>query len=174
MGRRREISDIDTIVIHCAATYNGMPVTAAEIDGWHQQRGFRRDMAIDPDHAPKLRHIGYHLVILLDGSVQRGRPLIESGAHVRGHNARSIGICMIGTDAFAPAQWRALAVEVGDLRRRIPELRVVGHRDLSPDIDGDGTVEPHEWLKTCPGFEVAAWLAFGMQPLQGHVLGETG
>lgn len=129
-------------------------------------------MAIAPKHASHLGHIGYHVVILLDGSVQRGRPWIETGAHVKGHNRTSVGICMIGTDKFRTAQFRALAAEIWSFQNQtqISGLRIVGHRDLSPDIDGDGTVEPHEWLKTCPGFDVADWLAGGRKPMQAHIL----
>lgn len=34
--------------------------------------------------------------------------------------------------------------------------RVVGHRDLSPDVNGNGVVEPEEWVKVCPCFDVAS------------------
>ena len=50
----------------------------------------------------------------------------------------------------------------GDLRAKHPDARVVGHRDLSPDQNANGIVESFEWLKTCPGFDVAAWLESGM------------
>lgn len=43
---------------------------------------------------------------------------------------------------------------VGRLVKEFPVRRVVGHRDLSPDADGDGKVEPEEWTKVCPCFEV--------------------
>jgi hypothetical protein len=35
-----------------------------------------------------------------------------------------------------------------------PEAKVAGHRDLSPDLDNNGEVEPMEWTKQCPCFEV--------------------
>ena len=56
-----------------------------------------------------------------------------------------------------------------ELKERYPQARICGHRDLSPDINGDGTIEPNEWLKTCPGFTVADWLAGDMAPLAGHI-----
>jgi N-acetylmuramoyl-L-alanine amidase len=144
---------IDMIVIHCSATPEGRAVTAADIDHMHRQRGFAR--------------IGYHYFIRLDGTLELGRPLEVAGAHVEGHNARSIGICYAGgldaygkaKDTRTTAQKVALAHLVRDLRKRFPAARrVVGHRDLSPDRDRDGKVEPHEWLKDCPCFDVAAWL----------------
>lgn len=166
---------IDHIVIHCSATPNGRAHRATDIDRWHQARGFRRVAALIPvqtgtSPAASLRYIGYHFVIGLDGRVEPGRTLIEAGAHVMGHNARSIGICLIGTDRFTTAQWTALHDLIEQLRDQFPKARVVGHRDLSPDRDGDGKIETHEWLKICPGFEVSAWLSRRGVPDPQHVL----
>lgn len=33
--------------------------------------------------------------------------------------------------------------------------RVVGHRDLSPDLNHNGEIEPEEWIKECPCFDAA-------------------
>ena len=119
---------------------------------------------------PQLRSIGYHFFIHLNGCVLIGRGLHEMGAHARGYNAKSIGICMAGTDKFTVAQWDALRGNVTGLLKEFPASRVCGHRDLSPDVDGDGTVEPREWLKICPGFDVTAWMARGMVPDPRHIL----
>ena len=167
---------INLIVIHCSATPNDdtlfrgkagdadfqTPLTA--IDAWHRQRGFRRDPAARAIFNPDLGAIGYHYVIYRAGVVVTGRGEAEIGAHAQGHNARSLGICLVGIDAYTPSQWESLRTLVNGLLARYPLARVVGHRDLSPDIDGDGTVERHEWLKTCPGFDVGAWFASGMRP----------
>lgn len=161
---------ISTIVIHCSASPNGRRVTSEEIDAWHATRGFRRDPELTGYNEPGLKHIGYHYVIYTDGPVRIGRGEQEIGAHVQGHNARSIGVCLVGTDAYSPAQWASLRGLVQGLHQRYPAAGVVGHRDLSPDLDGDGAVEPREWLKTCPGFDVARWLANDMLPLADHVL----
>jgi len=143
---------IDLIVIHCAATPEGRDVTAADIDRMHRQRGFRK--------------IGYHYFLRLDGTREVGRAEDEVGSHVQGHNANSIGICYAGgvnakgnaTDTRTPEQRAALRALILELKVRYPNARICGHRDLSPDRDGDGQVEPHEWLKACPSFDVAAWL----------------
>jgi N-acetylmuramoyl-L-alanine amidase len=133
-------------------------------------------MSIAPKWQPELRHVGYHLVIETDGALRAGRPLQEGGAHVAGHNHNSIGVCMIGTDKFTEAQWRTLfavalfVTHPGNDLDGLNVSSVVGHRDLSPDLDGDGEVEPHEWLKTCPGFSVSDWLTNGCQPLADHLL----
>jgi N-acetyl-anhydromuramyl-L-alanine amidase AmpD len=119
-----------------------------------------------------LPSIGYHYVILANGVVATGRHVDEIGAHVQGFNRASIGICMVGTDAFSTEQWRALRRLVDALRMTYPAARVVGHRDLSPDRDGDGKVERSEWTKTCPGFDVASWLVGAMVPLSGNICEE--
>ena len=78
---KRDPKTIDSIVIHCSATKEGADFSAKDIDRWHKERGFDK--------------IGYHFVVLLDGSYQRGRADDEVGAHCTQQkmNFRSIGIC---------------------------------------------------------------------------------
>jgi N-acetylmuramoyl-L-alanine amidase len=169
---------INQIVIHCSASMNGRRLgdgqrkTAAKmIDVWHSNRGFKRSAAARDAFNPLLFAIGYHWVIDCDGTLETGRSIDEIGAHVAGHNANSLGICMVGTDAFTPRQWEALHSLVKSLQQKYPAAKVVGHRDLSPDLNGDGKISPNEYSKTCPGFTVADWLTGGMQPLQSSVIG---
>jgi N-acetylmuramoyl-L-alanine amidase len=86
-----------------------------------------------------------------------------------GVNQRSIGICLVGTDRFTPAQWTALKQLVATLKAQFPGCDVLGHRDLSPDLNHDGKIEPSEFVKTCPGFDVKKWMAYG-EPEAEHVL----
>lgn len=175
---------VDELVIHCSASPNGSSLfagtvgepgfrTPAEaIDGWHAKRGFHRAEPWRVRFNPRLASIGYHFVVYTNGGVATGRHMDEIGAHVAGNNRTSIGICMIGTDRFALPQWGALRDLVGELRKKysgVERFRVLGHRDLSPDRNNDGLVEPWEWLKTCPGFDVRAWLDAEMRPAPGHV-----
>lgn len=185
---------VNLVVIHCSASQNGVFISAAQIDNWHRQNGFKRDAKFAREFRPHLPHIGYHRLILADGSIGFGRDVDEVGAHVAKHNDHSIGVCMTGMNAYFLHQWEALraalcalAVGLAD-RAKLPAppgmpgvmdalaiyerlgVRIVGHRDLSPDLDGDGVIERHEWLKTCPGFDVATWLSHGMEPESIHVL----
>lgn len=73
---------INEIIIHCSATREGMPFTAADIDRWHKQIGWKG--------------IGYHFVVRLDGTIEAGRPIDQEGAHCSGHNKTTIGVCYIG------------------------------------------------------------------------------
>lgn len=167
---------ITDIVIHCAATPNGKPFSREQIDAMHRQRGFQRQPAAVTRYQPVLQHalpsIGYHWVIELDGQLKPGRHPEEIGAHVQGSNAKSLGICLIGTDSFSLEQWATLKVLISNLRQSHPDARIRGHRDFSPDLDGDGVIERHEWLKICPGFDVQTWLAGGMKPATGHLLSQ--
>lgn len=150
-GRSADMRPIEQIVIHCSATPDGNArFGVAELDRMHRERGWKR--------------IGYHYVIEIDGAIRPGRPLDQVGAHVAGSNAKSIGVCMIGTSRFTAAQWSSLRDLVTDLQRMFPGASVWGHRDFSPDKDGDGVVEPWEWFKLCPGFAVDVWRLSGMDP----------
>jgi N-acetylmuramoyl-L-alanine amidase len=177
---------INAIVIHCAATPNGKDIKIAAIDAMHKVRGFKRDSQAVRSFNPDLRHVGYHFVIEVYGSIQAGRDIEEVGAHVQGNNSKSIGICMIGTDKFTVEQWESLKgcliYLAGDIQKRTittpnqallafsdMEIKIKGHRDYSPDLNGDGQITRNEWIKTCPGFSVKDWIAGGMKPLKGHI-----
>ncbi|WP_267348652.1 N-acetylmuramoyl-L-alanine amidase [Sphingomonas sp. GM_Shp_2] len=141
---------VSSVAIHCTATRQGRPVTLAELTAWHRARGFAG--------------IGYHFVVHLDGAIEVGRDKATAGAHVQGHNARSIGVVYVGgldnagrpRDTRTPAQRAALRDLLRALKTAHPRTIVQGHREYSPDLDGDGVVEPHEWLKACPCFDARA------------------
>ena len=155
---------IENIVIHCSASPDGQSLfrngrtPVEEIDAWHAERGFAREDDWRAVLNPDLTAIGYHIVIYTNGAVATGRHFDEIGAHVRGYNQRSLGLCLIGSDRFTPAQWHTLAKVVELLKIRYPEAAVRGHRDF-PEVH-----------KLCPGFDVAAWLAADMTPAPEHVL----
>ena len=146
--------EIDAIVVHCSATKEGKYFDARDIDRMHVQRGFKC--------------IGYNYVVLLDGTVQRGRSLTIPGAHCNtkgfsgvSYNRHSIGICYIGgldkygkdKDTRTPEQKKALRELIASLIKEYPIKEVIGHRDTSPDLNGDKIVEPFEWIKMCPCFD---------------------
>jgi hypothetical protein len=142
---------IAKIVIHCSASPNGKQKTLEQLRAEHKARGFS--------------DIGYHWIIQPSGQLLPGRKEGIVGAHVQGHNSDSIGVCMIGLSKFTLQQWGTLAEIVSQLKRKYPRSSVVGHRDLSPDLNGDGKISPNEWVKLCPSFSVEAWLAGGMKPI---------
>lgn len=163
--------EINRLVIHCSATPNGRPHTIQDIDRWHRADKWSRDPKVARQCGnPELKAIGYTRVIYTNGESWQGRCWEEVPVSVRGWNSDAIAICMIGTDKFSLAQWDTLKREVQFYMSELKLKDVCGHRDLSPDRDGDGIIQPDEWLKTCPGFSVTEWMLGGMAPLRGHIL----
>ena len=127
---------INEIIVHCSDTECDKDFKAADIDRWHKARGFKC--------------IGYHFVVDLDGTIERGRRLYEVGAHCEGRNKNSIGICYIGgrrngvlEDTRTPAQKVAMDILIASLCTVFPNIdRICGHRDYA--------------AKACPCFDAVA------------------
>ena len=144
---------ITHITVHCSATRPGQNLSAKDIDRMHKQKGYRG--------------IGYHYVIRLDGSVQKGRDDSRQGAHVKGHNKGNIGICLVGgldaagkaKNTYSEEQMHALFALLLDLceKYEVDFGLVCGHRDWYGDTNGDGKVDKYDWLKECPCFNVREW-----------------
>ena len=127
--------NIYEIIIHCSATPAHKDFSAEDIRDWHVKGNGWND-------------IGYHYIIRLDGSMQYGRPLEVSGAHCKGHNLGSIGICYIGgmdkamecsEDTRTPKQIASLLELLKLLKKFHPKAKIHGHRDFSK--------------KECPSFD---------------------
>jgi len=137
--------NISLIVIHCSAVAPWQQSSAADIDRWHRERGWKYG-------------IGYHYVVRRDGTVERGRPLEQVGAHCLNHNSHSIGICYEGgldvqgrpADTRTREQRASLRRLLELLHERFPTALIMGHRDLSP-------------IKSCPCFDAAGEYA-DLQP----------
>lgn len=171
--------DIRLIVIHCSASRNGKSLVVDQVDHEHEKRGFKRDPAFMARMNPQLKAIGYHFMIYVNGAIVTGRHQEEIGAHVQGYNQYSLGICMVGgmndagkaTGEYTQDQWEELKALIESLKKAYPKAKIVGHRDLSKDLNGNGKIEKSEWMKECPAFDVKSWLDGGMKPLAGHILG---
>ena len=142
----RPDENVKWIVIHYSATPVERDVSAADIDAMHKKRGFKE--------------IGYHKYIRKNGLVEKGRDLnqpgrFEQGAHSKGENSASIGVCFeggvyasdpnTGLDTRTPEQKEAMIRVIDDLLNRYPNAKIVGHRDMP----GAAT--------QCPGFDATAW-----------------
>lgn len=127
---------INLIVVHCSATRADRSLPPETLDRIHRNRGFRCT--------------GYHYYIRRSGEVVGTRPVELPGAHARGYNARSIGICYEGgidirgqpADTRTPEQRESLHRLVSRLLAEHPGAEVCGHRDL-PGVHKD-----------CPCFDV--------------------
>jgi len=134
--------EINKVVVHCSATKQSMDIGAEDIRGWHKGKGWD--------------DIGYHYVIRRNGKVEKGRDVSIAGAHAKGHNFNSIGICLVGgiddnskaDDNYNLKQYNALIQLISFLEITFPIDDVLGHRDL-PSVN-----------KSCPCFDVRAWYKF--------------
>ena len=137
------------IIVHCSDSAWG---DAKAIDEWHKARGWDG--------------IGYHMVINnghprigvgsdSDGYLEFGRPLSIQGAHCKGQNHNSIGICLIGTNTFTDKQMDTLKFECESLCNQYgmdKDVDIHGHNEYS--------------TKTCPNFDVSEWVQ-GWNKLKG-------
>lgn len=129
--------NIHRIIIHCAATPPSMDIGADKIRDWHLAQGWR--------------DIGYHYVIKRDGIVEAGRPVSQRGAHCKGFNDDSIGICLVGgVDEqnkpqfnFTAGQMERLFYLTLELQNLHPGCTIHGHNEFSS--------------KACPSFNVAEY-----------------
>lgn len=138
---------INEIIIHCTATrpnwWQGKSAEekVEEVRRWHLDRNWS--------------DVGYHYLIDRNGRIVEGRPLERVGAHVKGHNAGTIGISLFGghgssandnfEDHFTEHQDQSLRRLIDDLRQRFPQItKITGHNDYAS--------------KACPGFVVSNWL----------------
>lgn len=127
--------EIEKIIFHCSATIEGQNISAATIKRWHvKDRGWS--------------DIGYHYIIGLDGRIESGRPVNKQGAHAKGFNKTSIGVCYIGglsknkrvKDTRTDAQKNAMIKLIKTLKNIYPDATLHGHREFSK--------------KACPCFDV--------------------
>jgi len=133
-------SDVKKIIVHCSATREGDDSINAEvIDRWHKKRGWKG--------------IGYHFCVLIDGTIETGRMVNKCGAHTKGLNCSSIGVCYIGgveserdsrgkypaKDTRTPEQKDSLLKLLSVLRKMYPDATIHGHRDFA--------------AKACPSFD---------------------
>ncbi len=129
----------DYLIIHCSATSPDMDIGAHTIDKWHKRRGWNR--------------IGYHDVIRRDGRAEQGRASNDVGAHAKGYNSISVGICLIGgiskdgrpEDNFTPEQYKTLIRLLRFYRALFPKSVIIGHNQVNKH-------------KACPCFDVQEWL----------------
>lgn len=132
----KPIKSVDFLIVHASATSPDHDIGAQEIRRWHRERGWF--------------DIGYHYVIRRDGVLETGRKDTRPGAHVRGFNHRSLGICLVGgvdkkqnpQDNYTDEQYETLGRILTELSQRHPDAEVLGHRDM-PNVH-----------KACPCFEV--------------------
>ena len=118
--------EINKIIVHCSATREGENYEVGEIRKWHLARGFN--------------DIGYHFYIDLYGEIHKGRDISKIGAHCKGHNRNSIGICYCGgveadgktpKDTRTTDQRKALVAVLRTLKAMYPNAVIHSHNDFA-------------------------------------------
>ena len=122
---------ISLLVVHCSDTENSQNLSAIDIHKMHLEFGWDG--------------IGYHKIINRSGKIENGRPEYWIGAHVKGRNQNSLGVCLIGRDHFTKRQFLSLERVLKKWKTIYPNAMVVGHRDTG------------NTKKTCPNFDVISW-----------------
>ena len=105
--------------------------------------------------------IGYHYYITQDGEIHKGRSIDKNGAHVRGYNNGTIGICTEGgigengvpVDTMNAMQMLSVEGLLLALKKGNSKMKVKGHRDYSPDLNKNGKIESNEFIKMCPCYD---------------------
>ena len=131
---------VKEIIIHCSATREGQLVSVDTIRDWHLAKGWN--------------DIGYHFYIDLDGTINKGRDIDKIGAHCKGHNRNSIGICYCGgveADGKTPKDTRtqeqkdSLLNVLKTLKAMYPEAVIYSHSEFAakacPSFDATGEYE---------------------------------
>ncbi len=154
--------NIRRIVIHCTSGWGNQSTDSIKAY-WINELGWKQ--------------VGYHKLIGLDGTIENLAPLSAVTNGVAGFNSDSVHICFKGGlldiqvdkkgkqkhiygDTRTEQQKAAIAYAISDVFFQLRELgvkdiddiTVVGHRDLSPDTNKSGFIEPPEYIKVCPTF----------------------
>lgn len=104
---------------------------------------------------------GYHYAVLKNGAIRQLLDEDKISNGVKGYNSTSINIAYTGgidrsgkgVDNRTEEQKKSLISLLKSLRERYPDAKIMGHRDISPDKNGNGIVDPWERIKECPCFD---------------------
>jgi N-acetylmuramoyl-L-alanine amidase len=143
---------IDYIFIHCSAGHGDL---ASVLRFWREVR--------------KWNSPGYHKWVDYNGHITDIAPLVAVTNGVQGFNANAIHICYRGgvergnvakaSDTRTPEQKQGIRFAIENIllslskHQDISKIRILGHRDISPDKNGNGIIEPWERIKECPSFD---------------------
>lgn len=132
---------ITHLVVHCTAA-SAQQKTSDIINYWKTALGWRNS--------------GYHWLISADGSAEQLTPDNEVANGVAGYNQHAIHFSYKGgtngVDTRTEPQKETLLKLLREYKSKYPNAIIVGHRDLSPDLNGDGKIDPWEYKKLCPCF----------------------
>lgn len=135
---------IKYLIVHCTDSDDSLDLGAREIKHLHTAP---MTEAIDwsgyKTHGRGWSDIGYHFVVRRDGTLEKGRPLEQRGAHVKGWNRKSIGIVWVGRKEIMKDQYHTLLSVLRGMMNMygISIDNVLGHGEI-------------DHLKTCPNISM--------------------
>lgn len=135
---------IKYIAVHCTAS--SQTTTIKEFQLEFARKGWKNP--------------GYHYVISADGGIHQLLDEDKISNGVKGFNSYLINVAYIGgidskgnsIDNRTEAQKKSLLFLLKKLKKRYPCATIQGHRDFSPDKNGNGVVDVWERIKACPCF----------------------
>lgn len=135
---------IERIFVHCTA--GNQKQTVEDLIKEFKRKGWKNP--------------GYHAVVMPSGRVEHLLDYEQISNGVQGYNSTSINIAYVGgidvngkgVDNRTDEQKKSLKSLLYDLKNKYPSAKIMGHRDISPDKNGNGVVDPWERIKECPCF----------------------
>ena len=141
----KAMRSIKRIFVHCTA--GSQKQTVADLLAEFKRKGWRNP--------------GYHVVITPDGECHQLLDYEKVSNGVKGYNSTSINVAYMGgidsklnpVDNRTDEQKQSLVRLLKELKCRYPKAQILGHRDISPDTNHNGIVDPWERIKACPCFD---------------------
>lgn len=136
---------IERIFVHCTAS--NQKNTVKDILAEFRRKGWKNP--------------GYHYIIPADGKTVQVLDDSRVSNGVKGYNSTSINVAYIGgidsrlksVDNRTEEQKKSLREILEKLHKKYPSAKILGHRDISPDKNHNGIVDPWERIKDCPCFD---------------------
>ena len=138
--------NIKWLVVHCTASPQTQKVESI-LHYWKVALGWKSP--------------GYHVLVEPDGTAHELLPIEEVSNGVKGFNSSIINISYIGgvdkegkaVDNRTPEQKTTILRYLKKWKKMFPKAVIQGHRDFSPDKNGNGRIDPWERIKECPSFD---------------------
>lgn len=138
--------NIKYVVVHCTATAQTASVESIK-RYWKEKLNWKSP--------------GYHYLVEPDGNIVQLLDEDKPSNGVAGYNSVSMNVCYTGgidrngkaVDNRTEEQKASLVFLLERLKEKYPRATIKGHRDFSSDLNGNGVIEPSEWIKSCPCFD---------------------
>lgn len=135
---------IERIFVHCTA--GSQKQTVEDLKSEFKRKGWKNP--------------GYHYVVMPNGRIECMLPEDSISNGVQGYNSTAINVAYVGgidtkgngVDNRTDEQKKSLKSVLCELKKKYPNAEILGHRDISPDKNGNGIVDPWERIKECPCF----------------------